>query len=38
MVNGLWWLMNQHGETCLTMEFEMLWQLSWDVPKPPQAA
>src|SRR4051794_10897119 len=38
MVNGLWWLMNQRGEVCLHMEFEMLWQKSFDSVPPSAAA
>jgi 3-hydroxybutyryl-CoA dehydratase len=29
MVTALWKLVNQRGEVCLKMEFEMLWQRNW---------
>lgn len=32
MVTALWKLVNQNGETCVKMEFEMLWQRDWHRP------
>jgi acyl dehydratase len=29
MVTALWRLVNQKGDVCMTMEFEMLWQREW---------
>jgi acyl dehydratase len=29
MVTALWRLVNQDGETCMKIEFEMLWQREW---------
>ena len=29
LVSARWKMVNQHGETCLKMEFEMLWRRGW---------